>query len=210
MSKTIKVLLVDDHAIVRNGIKMLLELDGGIEVCGEAGTIGAALSILNEKCKPDVILLDFKLPDGDGIIGCRRILDLHPASKIIILTAYTNENLVMETIKAGAEGYLLKNIESKELIDAISNVYSGQKVLGSFAAERVFAAIKKEKEQSPIHALTPKEYSVLELISQGKGNKEIAAELEISEKTARNYASSLFKKINVVNRTEATAYFLRK
>lgn len=210
MNNKIKVLLVDDHAIVRNGIKMLLELDERIEVCGEAGTIGEALSILSQECKPDVVLLDFKLPDGDGVIGCRRILDQYPAGKVIILTAYTDEDLVMETVKAGAVGFLLKNIESKELLDAIYNAHGGQKVLDSFATERVFAAIKGKREhRPPLPELTSQEYHVLELISQGKANKEIAADLEISEKTVRNYASALFKKINVGNRTEATTYFMR-
>ena len=210
MNKKIKVLLVDDHGIVRNGLKMLLELDEHIEVCGEAGTINETMEILHEKCIPDIILLDFKLPDGDGIIGCRKIKNHYPDIKIIILTAYTEQYMVMETIKAGASGYLLKNIESEELIETVVDVYKGHTVLGSFATEKVFKTIKEGKTQDMMEKLSPKEVRILEMLSQGKTNKEIAEDLEITEKTTRNYVSSVLKKLNVDNRTEAAAYFLRK
>ncbi|OZV11269.1 hypothetical protein CIW83_15665 [Tissierella sp. P1] len=128
MNDKIKVLLVDDHSVVRDGLRLLLQLNDGLEVCGEAATLKEAI-MMAINTNPDVILLDFKLPDGDGVSGCISIKNLFPNIKIIILTAYAEEHIVMETIRAGADGYLLKNIESEELIKTILSVYNGDSVL---------------------------------------------------------------------------------
>ena len=130
MTEKIKVLIVDDHCMVRDGLRLILELDDRIEVCGEAKSIQEVIDIIS-KTHPDVILLDFKLPDGNGINGCIRIKNRLPEIKIIILTAHTQEHLIMETIRAGADGYLLKNIKSEELIKNIVKVYNGDSVLDS-------------------------------------------------------------------------------
>lgn len=210
MRDKIRVLLVDDHSIVRDGLKLLLQLNDKLEVCGEAATLEEAI-MMTTKTSPDVVLLDFKLPDGDGVNGCLRIKSLFPNIKIIILTAYAEDHIVMETIKAGADGYLLKNIESEELIKTIECVYNGDSVLDPSVTEGVFNSIKQDNEEKEISTnLSPRETKILEAISLGKTNKEIADTLSISDKTVRNYVSNIFKKINVSNRTEAASFWIRK
>lgn len=210
MRDKIRVLLVDDHSIVRDGLRLLLQLNDKLEVCGEAATLEEAI-MMTTKTSPDVVLLDFKLPDGDGVNGCLRIKSLFPNIKIIILTAYAEDHIVMETIKAGADGYLLKNIESEELIKTIECVYNGDSVLDPSVTEGVFNSIKQDNEEKEISTnLSPRETKILEAISLGKTNKEIADTLSISDKTVRNYVSNIFKKINVSNRTEAASFWIRK
>ncbi|MGI1660224.1 MAG: response regulator [Desulfitobacterium sp.] len=210
MSEKIKVLLVDDHSIVRDGLKLILQLSDQIEVCGEAGNLQETLLMI-EKVKPDVILLDFKLPDGDGVSGCTRIKSQFPRVKIIILTAYSQDHLVLETIRSGADGYLLKNIKSEELIKNIIKVYEGASVLDSSVTETVFNHITVSGDKVEItEKFSPRETEILKMLSSGKANKEIADALAISEKTVRNYISHIFRKLNVSNRTEAASYWLRK
>lgn len=205
----IKVLLIDDHSVVREGLRLLLELDERLEVCGEASTLNEGIQIIREK-EPDIVLLDFKLPDGDGIGGCITIKNTFSNIKIIILTAYAEDHLVMEAIRSGVDGYLLKNVEADELIKTIISVYGGESVLDSSVTDIIFSSIKKDKSTSTEDSiLSPKEKEILEMLSLGKTNKEIAAKLSISEKTVRNYVSNIFKKINVSNRTEAAAYWIR-
>lgn len=209
MADKIKVLLTDDHNIVRDGLKMLLQLDEQITVCGEAGSISETMDAI-AKSDPDIILLDFKLPDGDGINGCNLIKSQYPNIKIIILTAYSQNHLVMETIKAGASGYLLKNIEYNELVKTIKLVYKGAHVLDPRVSKGVIDSLNNDSERQVDDGLSPRESNILELISSGKSNKEIAEILSISDKTVRNYISNMFKKINVTNRTEAAGYWMRK
>lgn len=207
--KKIKILLVDDHSIVRNGLKMILELDERLEICGEASTLNEAI-IMTSNTNPDVVLLDFKLPDGDGIIGCNNIKKQFPNIKIIILTAYAQDHIVIEAIRSGADGYLLKNIESEELIKGIMSVYNGESILDTSVTESVFNKIKREnKEWKKESILSPKEVEIVQMISLGKSNKEIAGILYISDKTVRNYVSNIFKKLNVSNRTEVATYWIR-
>lgn len=209
MSNKIKVLLVDDHAIVRNGLKMLLELDERLEICGEASTLKETITMVNSS-NPDVILLDFKLPDGDGIIGCNNIKRISPDTKVIILTAYADDHIVIEAIRAGADGYLLKSIESEELVEAIISVYKGDSILDPSVTDSVFNELKIRQERLKKGSkLSQRELKILEMISQGKTNKEIAEYLYISDKTVRNYISNIFRKLNVSNRTEAAGYWIR-
>lgn len=209
MSK-IKVLVVDDHNLVRDGLKLLLELNERISVCGEAGTLCDAM-LLTARAQPDVILLDFKLPDGDGINGCQSIKKCYPQVKIIVLTAYSQENLVMDTICAGADGFLLKSIKGDELVKNIIRVYEGNSVLDPAVTVGVFQNITGQKEKSDLkEILSQKETSIMGMLSQGMANKEIADALNISDKTVRNYISQIFKKLNVSNRTEAATYWIRK
>lgn len=210
MSDKIKILLVDDHNIVRNGLKLLLQLHNRLEVCGEAETLKEAIDVATNT-KPDVVLLDFKLPDGDGISGCISIKNQFPNVKIIILTAYSQDHIVVEAIRAGADGYLLKNIESDQLIKKILRVYEGDSVLDPSVTEVIFNNIKLDNEKSEVKFnLSPMQTKILEMLSLGKVNKEIAESLSISDKTVRNYISNIFKKINVSNRTEAASYWIRK
>ncbi|NLV88565.1 MAG: response regulator transcription factor [Tissierellia bacterium] len=209
MSDKIKVLLIDDHSVVREGLRLLLELDNRLIVCGEAATLNEGINMIGE-LKPHVVLLDFKLPDGDGISGCISIKNIFPDIKIIILTAYTEDHLVLEAIRSGVDGYLLKNVEADELVKTIISVYEGESVLDSSVTDIIFNNIKKEKTSSAEDSLlSSKEKEILKMLSLGKTNKEIGAALYISEKTVRNYVSNIFKKINVSNRTEAAAYWIR-
>lgn len=209
MKEKIKVLIVDDHGVVRSGLKLLLQLNNKLKVCGEAENIKEAI-IMADRTKPDIILLDFKLPDGDGVNGCLKIKKRFPETKVIILTAYSHDHIVMETIKAGADGYLLKNIEGEELLDAIFRVHKGDCILDPSVTEVVFNNVKLDnKNNRAVSALTPKEEEILELISLGKVNKEIASTLNISDKTVRNYVSNILKKLNLSNRTEAASYWIR-
>lgn len=209
MDDKVRVLLVDDHNIVRDGLKLLLQLNEQVLVCGEAGSINEALEVI-PKSKPDVILLDFKLPDGDGVNGCNLIKSQFPNVKIIILTAFSQNHLVMETMRAGADGYLLKNIKYEELINTILLVNKGAHILDPSVSGGVINKIKMNNENTERGELSPRESNILQMLSSGKSNKEIAELLSISDKTVRNYISNIFKKINVTNRTEAASYWYRK
>ena len=205
--KKIRLLLVDDHAIVRLGIKSLLERNEGFEVCGEAENLAEAYKKILD-LKPDVVLLDMKLPDGDGAAGCREIKKLLPDIKVIMLTAYAEDSIVLETVRAGADGYLLKNIDSKTIISAIKDVYGGTPVLDATIVNKVMKAVKGTNEIDTL--LSPQEKRILELISLGKTNKEIGEALFIAEKTVRNTVTKIMRKINVTNRTEAAIYWSRQ
>ncbi|SES97832.1 two component transcriptional regulator, LuxR family [Natronincola peptidivorans] len=205
--KNISVFLVDDHAIVRCGIRSLIERNSGLEVIGEAGNLQEAYDKVSE-LMPDIILLDIKLPDGDGAAGCREIKKLCPDAKVIILTAFAEDSIVIEAVKAGAEGYLLKNIDSKNIINAIRDVASGKPVLDASVMGKVLNVVKANNTTDDI--LTPQEKNILELVSQGKTNKEIGEALFISEKTVRNNVSRILRKINVSNRTEAAIYWSKQ
>lgn len=207
IDRIIKVLLVDDHSIVRLGIKALIEKNEDMMVSGEASNLIEAYENI-ERLKPDVILLDVKLPDGDGVIGCREIKKLSPESKVIILTAYGDDHLISEVIKAGAEGYLLKNIDSKAIISSIREVALGNSILEQTVLNKMINLYKNKDNIGG--SLTMQEKAILELISEGKTNKEISQELYIGEKTVRNYVSQILKKINVSNRTEAALFWIRQ
>ncbi|ABR47763.1 two component transcriptional regulator, LuxR family [Alkaliphilus metalliredigens QYMF] len=205
--KSVTILLVDDHAIVRYGIRSLIERNDGLKVCGEAGTLQEAYHKVSD-LKPDIVLLDIKLPDGDGAAGCREIKKRVPDVKVIILTAYAEDSIILEAVKAGAEGYLLKDIDSKNIITAIRNVVGGKTSLANEAISKVLNEVKQNC--SGEDDLTSQDKSILELISQGKSNKDIAKEIYVSEKTVRNNASRIFKKINAGNRTEAAIYWSKR
>ena len=208
MAPKINVLLVDDHTIVRKGLRLILELHDRIDVCGEVENLKEMMDIIPDSC-PDVILLDYKLPDGDGVEGCRKIKGQFPHIKILILTAYSQDHIVMEAIRAGADGYLLKDIKSEELINSIFSIYNNECVLDHSVTEGIFQRLHKGSENEE-QKLSPRETRILSMISTGKTNKEIGDVLYISEKTVRNYISTLFKKINVHNRTEAANYWFKK
>ena len=208
MSKSnIKVLLVDDHAVVRYGIRSILDKFPSIQVLGEAGSLNEAYEKA-DVLKPDVILLDMKLPDGDGVTGSIKLKSIIPNVKVIILTAFADENIVYEAIKAGIDGYLLKNIESQSIINAITDSFNGITVIDPCISDKLVKIIQKGNESE--YSLAPQYRNILELISQGCTNKEIADALFLSEKTVRNNVSKIMKKINVNNRTEAAMYWLRQ
>ncbi|SET68858.1 two component transcriptional regulator, LuxR family [Natronincola peptidivorans] len=210
MVNKIRVLIVDDHSVVRKGLKMFLASNPSLEVCGEAESLRDAIRMI-DKTNPDVIILDFKLPDGDGINGSITIKARFPDIKIIILTAYTEREMVIGAIRAGVDAYLLKDIESEEIIKTIIAVYEGKSVLDASVTEEVFSTLKVDNGNiKSKYNLSPQETKILEMIALGKVNKEIAEALSISDKTVRNYISNIFKKLNVSNRTEAASYWIRK
>jgi DNA-binding NarL/FixJ family response regulator len=202
----IKVLLVDDHAVVRYGIRSIIEKNPLIEVCGEAESLTETYEKA-EIYKPDVVLLDMKLPDGDGVKGCIKLKGIIPDIKVIILTAYADDHIVVEAVKAGIDGYLLKNIEGQAIAKAIIDVYKGISVIDPKLSHNLIKIIQKNDLEYP---LSPQERNIMELISQGKTNKDIAEALFLSEKTVRNNVSKIMKKINVNNRTEAAIFWNRQ
>ena len=205
MSNEIKVFLVDDHDIVRSGLRSLIQRSPGLTVCGEAGTLKEAYTKITA-CTPDVVLLDIKLPDGDGASGCRELKKRNPAMKVLILSAFAEDSIVLETIKAGADGYLMKSVDSKNIIQGLKDVAGGQAALDPVITAKVMNAVKSGTPVSN-DALTPQEQQVLELVSQGKTNREIAELLIMSDKTVRNHVSKILKKLNATNRTEAAIYW---
>ncbi|QNO13958.1 response regulator transcription factor [Alkalicella caledoniensis] len=207
MTRRAKILLVDDHSVVTWGIKSLIERNTDHIVCGEAQNLYDAYELV-EDLMPELVLLDIKLPDGDGVAGLRRIKKISPATKVIMLTAYAEEDIVQETLKAGANGYLLKNIDSKTILKAINDVLSGKMVVDKSVDKKHISDNSFVNKHENI--LTQQELKILQLVATGKSNKDIAEECFLAEKTVRNYVSKILSKINVSNRTEAALYWKRK
>lgn len=197
----IRVLLVEDHEIVREGLKMVLELEADIQIVGESGD-GRDIKQLIESAFPDIVLLDLELPYIRGTAVCKSIKRLWPEIKVLILTAYMDDEALIEAIRSGADGYVLKGIEKDSLVNAIRDTMDGKGSIHPDMVASVFNRIRKEDSRL-FGELTPMEERILEKISEGMTNKEIAISLDLAEKTVRNYCSLLFKKIGVENRTEA-------
>jgi len=205
----IKVMIADDHPLVRQGIKQILELEDDIVVIGQASNGNEAVKIARE-CKPDVILMDINMPVANGIQAIKELRQDQNQFKIIVLTIHQDREYLFKTIQLGAEGYVLKDAEPYVLIDAIRNVYHGQTYIQSNMTKELVKEFNrvtlKEKENNEYNNLTAREIEVLELIAEGMINKEIAKQLYISEKTVKNHVSSIFKKLNVSDRTQAAIY----
>lgn len=203
-----RILLVDDHEIVRLGLKALLERHPNFEVVAEAGTAREAVEKV-EALSPDVVVMDIRLPGGSGIEACEEIADKFPASKVIMLTSYAEDEMLFSAIRAGAAGYVLKQIGGEDLIRAIEAVGRGEALLDPAVTQRIFQEVRKaakEEEASAFSSLTQQEKHVLLLVSEGKTNREIAKALFLGEGTVRNYVSSILSKLGVSNRAEAAAY----
>jgi DNA-binding NarL/FixJ family response regulator len=207
----IKVFLCDDHQLVRQGLKKLLELENDIKVAGEAGSGAEALKVL-KKVDPDIVLMDIGMPEMDGITTTYMIKKILPQVKIIVLTVHEDEPHIFGAIKAGAMGYLLKGVSSDEVVDAIRRVNRGEALLQPAVAPKVlkeFAMLDKRKiskGDSFFSDLTEREKGILRLIALGASNKDIANRLNIAEKTVRNHLSNIFLKLHVNNRTQAALY----
>ncbi len=209
----IKILLVDDHLLVRQGIKKILELEEDLEVVGEAGDGGEALELLRN-IEVDVVLLDINMPGMNGIETLEKIKNMDKEPKVIMLTFHEEREYLLETIELGANGYILKDAESDSLIRGIRDVYKGGSyVHPSLAGELVKKYKQGESKPDPdkeaLRRLTRREREVLKLISQGMNNREIANTLFISEKTVKNHVSNIFKKIHVNDRTQAAIFALK-
>jgi DNA-binding NarL/FixJ family response regulator len=211
----IRVLIVDDHALFRRGLKMVLESEDGIEVVAEAEDGEDAISKAEENA-PDVVLMDVRMPKVSGIDATRAIADVIPTAKILMLTVSDEEEDLFEAIKAGASGYLLKEISIEEVADAIRAVVEGQSLISPSMASKLlteFNALAKqaqEKQNVPSPRLTDRELEVLKLVAQGMSNREIANDLFISENTVKNHVRNILEKLHLHSRMEAVVYAVRE
>ena len=215
MPDSIRVFLCDDHTLFRQGIRKLLELEDDIEIVGEASNGEEMLDML-KKASPDVVLMDIGMPTMDGVTATYKIKKTSPGTNIIILTVYEDEPHIFQAIKAGAMGYLLKDVSADELIKAIRKVYKGEALIQPVIAAKVLKEFtmldkRKIKEGNKFYSgLTEREKEILRLITLGGTNKEIANKLHISEKTVKNHISNIFQTLHVNNRTQAAVYALEK
>ena len=207
----IRVLVVDDHRIVREGIRSLMEDIEDIQVVGEASNGYDGVDLV-DSLNPDVVLMDLMMPKMDGLEATRQISGKHPHVRVLVLTSFIADDKVFPAIKAGARGYLLKDTGSKELIDAIRKVHRGEPSLDPEIAKKVLSEIRQPAagEQPTTDPLTERELQVLKLVAQGKSNKEIAAELNISLHTVRTHVNHILHKLHLANRVQATLYALRE
>jgi DNA-binding NarL/FixJ family response regulator len=203
-----RILLVDDHEVVRLGLKSLLDRHPQFEVVGEAGSAREAMEQV-AALKPEVVLMDIRLPGTSGIEACEEIINKYPGTRVIMLTSYAEDEMLFSAIRAGASGYILKQIGSSDLVKALEAVSRGEALLDPAVTQRVFQEVRravKEEEASAFAHLSQQEKHVLLLVSEGKTNREIAKALFLGEGTVRNYVSSILSKLAVNNRAEAAAY----
>lgn len=215
-TQTISVLIVDDSELVRTGLKTLLDLHGEtnglhVRVIGEASTLATAVSETT-RLKPDVVLLDIRLPDGSGLLACRQILANDPDVKVLVLTSVIDDNLVYEAMSSGAHGYLLKEINAQGLCQAIVDVAAGKFILDPALTTRVLNLVRSggnaTPEQNKLAILSAQERRVLALVAEGKTNKEIAEQMGLSDKTVKNYLSNVFEKLKINRRSQAAVMYL--
>jgi DNA-binding NarL/FixJ family response regulator len=208
-AKPIAVFLLDDHEIVRRGVRDLLETDPGISVVGEAGTAEAALARI-PALRPDVAVLDVRLPDGDGVTVCREIRSRMPEVACLMLTSFGDEEALLQAVMAGAAGYVLKQIRGTDLIGAVRTVASGQSMLDPSATDRLMATLREQRPgRDPLAGLTEQERTILGLIGQGLTNRQIGERLFLAEKTVKNYVSGLYAKLGMERRAQAAALAAR-
>ena len=205
----IRVFLLDDHEIVRRGVRDLLETEPDITVVGEAGTAAAALARI-PALAPDVAVLDVRLPDGDGVSVCREIRSAMPQLACLMLTSFSGDDALFDAIMAGASGFVMKQIRGTDLVGAIRTVAAGGSLLDPDAASKVMARMRDQAARAdPLAGLTAQERKILELIGQGLTNRQIGEQLFLAEKTVKNYISALFTKLGMERRTQAAAYAAR-
>jgi two-component system response regulator DevR len=208
---SLRIILVDDHEVVRVGVRALIERQPEMEVIGEAGSVREAVT-LAEQLAPDVVVLDIRLPGGNGMEACRQIKACRPDTRVIVLTSYPDDEVLFDAIAAGADGYVLKQIGSDELIQALQRVGRGESLLDPSLTEQVFAKMRQVRKQERAHAfadLNAQEMRILAHLAEGDTNREIGAALQLSEKTVRNYVSIILGKLGVSSRAQAAAYAAR-
>ncbi len=205
----VRVFLLDDHDIVRRGLTHLLEMQDDIEVVGEAETAEEALSRI-PPTRPDVALLDVRLPDGDGVEVCREIRSRHPEIQCLMLTSFADDEALFDAIMAGASGFILKQVKSEEIVQAVRFVANGQSLLDPAVTGRVLERLRKGPEEDErLAKLSSQERNILELIADGLTNRQIAAKIHLAEKTVKNYVSNLLTKLGMERRTQAAVYAAR-
>jgi two-component system, NarL family, response regulator DevR len=208
---TIKVFLLDDHEVVRRGVRELLEGESGgeIEVTGEAGTADEALRRL-PAVRPDVAILDVRLPDGNGVEVCREIRSSHPEIRCLMLTSFADDEALFDAIMAGAAGYVLKQVRGSDLVDSVRRVAAGQSLLDPTVTATVLDRLRRGPEgEQGVEQLTEQESKILDLLAEGLTNRQIGERLYLAEKTVKNYVSNLLMKLGMHRRTEAAVYAAR-
>jgi DNA-binding NarL/FixJ family response regulator len=204
--KPIGAFVLDDHEIVRRGIRGLLDAEPDIEVIGEASTASSALARI-PALRPDVAVLDVRLPDGDGVSVCREVRSRIPQVACLMLTAFSDEEALFDAVMAGAAGYVLKQIHGCDLVGAVRVVASGQSMLDPHSAGQLMARLRSQPNtRDPLAGLSPRERDILELIGDGLSNRQIGERLFLSEKTVKNYTAALYDKLGLERRTQVAAY----
>ena len=206
---TVRIFLLDDHEVVRRGLRGLLEAEEDFEVTGEASTAEEALRRI-PATRPDVAVLDVRLPDGSGVEVCREVRDAHPEINCLMLTSFADDEALFSAIMAGAAGYVLKQIKGTDLIDAVRRVANGESLLDPSVTKQVLERLRApSQQQDELSGLSPQERKILELIGEGYTNRQIADTIHLAEKTVKNYVSNLLSKLGMARRTEAAAYAAR-
>ena len=203
----VRVLLVDDHEVVRRGLRDLLDTEDDVEVVGEAGSVDEAM-VRARAARPDVAVIDMRLPDGDGLELCRQLRALPEPPRCLVLTAFDDEQALIGAINAGASGYLLKQVRGQDLVNAVREVAAGGSLLDPITTSRVLDRLRQTSKEEPdeLAALTERERKVLELIGEGLTNRQIAERLFLAEKTVKNYVTSVLAKLGMERRTQIAAY----
>jgi two-component system, NarL family, response regulator DevR len=207
-SRPLRLLLVDDHEVVRQGLAALLARRPAFQVVAEAGTVAEAVAAAR-RFRPDVVIMDVRLPDGTGIEACRDIRAEVPETRVVMLTSYPDEEAVLAAIMAGASGYLLKQIRGRDLVEALEAIGRGDSLLDPAVTERVLERVRRVaagEGRDELAELTHQERKILMLVAEGKTNREIAAEVFLSDKTVKNYVSSILSKLNLQRRAQAAAF----
>ncbi len=203
-----RVFLLDDHEIVRRGLRDLLEAEEDLEVVGEAGTAEQALGRI-PATRPEVAVLDVRLPDGNGIEVCREIRSRHPEVRCLMLTSFADDEALFAAIMAGASGYVLKQVRGTDLVDAVRRVGRGESLLDPSLTGKVLERLRAKPEEDELAGLTDQERRILDLIAEGHTNRQIAESIFLAEKTVKNYVSNLLSKLGMSRRSEAAAYAAR-
>jgi len=206
--RPLRLLVVDDHEVVRQGLVALIDRREKFQVVAEAGSVEEALEAAR-RFQPDLVIMDVRLPDGSGIEACREIRAELPATRVVMLTSYPDEEAVLSAIIAGASGYLLKQIRARDLVNALEAVGRGESLLDSAVTEKVLERVRRIASGTytdELAQLTAQEQKILQLVAEGKTNKEIASEVFLSDKTVKNYVSSILSKLNLQRRAQAAAF----
>ncbi len=207
-----RLLIVDDHEIVRQGLVAMLSRKPGFQVVAEAGSVAESIEMAR-KFRPDLVVMDVRLPDGSGIEACREIRAEFPGTRVVMLTSYPDEEAVFSAIVAGASGYLLKQVRGRDLVAALEAVGRGESLLDPAVTEKVLERVRRiamGTASDELAQLTSQEQKILLLVAEGKTNKEIAAEVFLSDKTVKNYVSSILSKLNLQRRAQAAAYVAKR
>ena len=206
--RPLRILVVDDHEVVRQGLVALLDRRDEFQVVAEAGTMAESIAAAR-RFQPDLVVMDVRLPDGSGVEACREIRSERPETRVVMLTSYPDEEAVLSAIIAGASGYLLKQIRGRDLVAALQSVARGDSLLDPGVTERVLERVRRAAtggEQDELWQLTAQERKILLLVAEGKTNKEIAGDVFLSDKTVKNYVSSILSKLNLERRAQAAAF----